>query len=118
MTRALCACAALRILIVTLLASTGAHAALFTCEELTPALCPLQPVEGTVDVRGKALVYWIYRADDANPTMLPLVVAHGGPAYPHNYLLPLKQQACRGRELDVLPVLLCAMCSLVVGSLC
>ena len=24
---------------------------------------------------------------------------HGGPAWSHNYMLPLKQQACRGRDV-------------------
>ncbi|CAE7309926.1 pip, partial [Symbiodinium pilosum] len=26
-------------------------------------------------------------------------MAHGGPAFSHSYMLPLKQQACRGREV-------------------
>jgi hypothetical protein len=31
--------------------------------------------------------------------MLPLVTVHGGPAFTHNYLLPLRQQACLGRTV-------------------
>ena len=30
---------------------------------------------------------------------MPLVTIHGGPAWGHSYLLPLKQLACRGRPV-------------------
>lgn len=31
--------------------------------------------------------------------MIPIVAIHGGPGWPHNYMLPLQQQACRGRPV-------------------
>ncbi|KAL3916986.1 MAG: hypothetical protein SGILL_004924, partial [Bacillariaceae sp.] len=29
----------------------------------------------------------------------PIIMVHGGPSFTHNYMLPLKQQACRGRDV-------------------
>jgi proline iminopeptidase len=38
---------------------------------------------------------------DDMPTMNlhPIIAIHGGPGWPHNYMLPLQQQACRGRDV-------------------
>ena len=35
------------------------------------------------------------RGDDQQ-FLLPIVTLHGGPAWSHSYMLPLKQLACRG----------------------
>ena len=81
----------------------------WTCDELTPALCGLQRSEGTLTLRGNIDVhYWMYTAmfppadeetENAAAAQLPLVFVHGGPGLPHSYLLPLRQQACRGRTV-------------------
>eukprot|EP00439_Symbiodinium_sp_Y106_P063195 s1011_g9.t1 len=75
-----------------------------SCEALLrhafPDLCDLEVVPGTIQVRGLSLAYWRYtRRGDTAARGLPLLMAHGGPAFSHNYMLPLKQQACRGREV-------------------
>ena len=41
--------------------------------------------------------YWRYRPKKVSN--VPLVTLHGGPGWPHNYLLPLRQLACEGREV-------------------
>jgi len=71
----------------------------FTCDEIIPNLCPLTQQEGTLQVRNKPLKYWIYSspASSLSNNALPLITVHGGPAFCHNYMLPLKQIACQGR---------------------
>jgi proline-specific peptidase len=75
----------------------------WTCDELTPDLCELHEESGEVKVKGNLTVkYWKFEA--ANVTMasrdgFPIIMLHGGPGYPHSYMLPLKQQACRGRPV-------------------
>ncbi|CAE7252665.1 pip [Symbiodinium natans] len=66
-----------------------------------PDLCDLEVVPGTIQVRGLRLAYWRYsrRGEKPVPQKLPLLMVHGGPGFGHNYMLPLKQQACRGREV-------------------
>jgi proline-specific peptidase len=87
----------------------------WTCDELTPALCELRCQEGLVWVDGFPIHYWQYTADynilestseehhtnndEVAVTKSPIIVIHGGPGFPHNYLLPLRQQACRGRPI-------------------
>ena len=81
--------------------------ALFTCDSLTPDLCALNVEEASVTVRGLQLRYWEYvaaepkgrvEAADAEAAKLPIIMVHGGPGWAHDYMLPLKQQACRGRR--------------------
>lgn len=80
----------------------------WTCDELTPNLCKLERKSGFIPVRdGWKVRYWRYygrRQMNNNDVpdgveMLPIVVLHGGPGFPHPYLLPLRQQACRGRDV-------------------
>lgn len=91
----------------------------WTCDELTPDLCDLDVDEGAVTVRGISISYWRYKSPrkrhgdhwhmdhkkgaatrDSNkvPGELPVVLVHGGPSWSHNYMLPLKQIACRGNR--------------------
>jgi proline-specific peptidase len=73
------------------------------CDDLTPALCSLHEQKGTILVKGGInLTYWKYESLDTlshEGDKLPIVAIHGGPGVAHNYLLPLKQQACRGRPV-------------------
>jgi len=90
----------------------------WTCDELTPDLCSSDELDvstGELVVRGGIrLRYWRYTSrhqrntsKNTNSTSsnsnasqpLPVIVLHGGPGWPHDYLLPLRQQACRGREV-------------------
>lgn len=83
----------------------------WTCDELTPDLCDdLVVSSGTVPMKhGLFVKYWKYSSSSTalektknSPTSLllyPIITVHGGPAFTHNYMLPLKQQACRGRDI-------------------
>jgi proline iminopeptidase len=85
----------------------------WTCDELTPDLCDLEVSLDSVTVRGIDIQIWKYSYRGATKTeassssssssssqdLLPIVAIHGGPAWPHNYMLPLKQQACMGRDI-------------------
>jgi proline-specific peptidase len=80
----------------------------WTCDELTPNLCPdLKVTEsGKVPIRhGLSVQYWKYERlsndtkNDVSGDGIPLILIHGGPAFTHNYMLPLKQQACQGRAV-------------------
>lgn len=71
---------------------------MFSCDALTPSLCSLTVREGTLQVRGLNLTYWKY-SGSKKPTGEPIVMVHGGPGWSHHYMLPLKQQACRGRDV-------------------
>ncbi|VEU45310.1 unnamed protein product [Pseudo-nitzschia multistriata] len=92
----------------------------WTCDQITPDLCDLIVTEGRIPIREDGLYvhYWKYSsADNVNsvdndneqvpspPPLYPVVVLHGGPGMPHNYMLPLKQLACRpdryGRTRDI-----------------
>uniref|UniRef100_A0A0G4IFI9 AB hydrolase-1 domain-containing protein n=1 Tax=Chromera velia CCMP2878 TaxID=1169474 RepID=A0A0G4IFI9_9ALVE len=68
-----------------------------TCDDVTPDLCSdLVYTSHSMAVKGFTLKYWKYsstKTDHTNPT---LVGIHGGPGGDHQYLLPLKQLACRG----------------------
>jgi len=93
------------------------------CDDLTPDLCDLTVNEGVVSVRGLSIHYWKYasqgqsggkrqlyhdyekshekeRADfnleNGVVDQLPVVMINGGPCWAHNYMLPLRQIACRG----------------------
>mmetsp|Transcript_26025 Transcript_26025/g.42962 ORF Transcript_26025/g.42962 Transcript_26025/m.42962 type:complete len:411 (+) Transcript_26025:100-1332(+) len=88
----------------------------YTCDRLTPELCDLHLTNGTMLVRGLHLRYWIFdlprpaltpinqsstsfRRPALTPSLLPIIMVHGGPGWSHHYMLPLKQQACRGRKV-------------------
>ena len=94
----------------------------WTCDELTPTFCEVQMMDsGTISVRGNILVrYWIYKATTI-PTksaapLWPIVVVHGGPGFPHNYLLSLKQQACQGRSVIFYDQAGCGASALPINS--
>lgn len=75
------------------------------CDDLTFNECQLDVIEGEFDVRGLKVHYWKYSrpnfaSDDTEDLPLwPIIFIHGGPSLPHNYALPLKNQACRGRDV-------------------
>ena len=74
------------------------------CDNLTPDLCnDLIHAEGVVQIRGIDVHYWRYESSSSSSSHrsggVPIIVIHGGPGFPHNYMLPLKQQACRGRPV-------------------
>ena len=68
---------------------------LYKCDDLTPGLCDLGEINGTLTVRGLRLQYWIYESalKPTTSSLLPIVMVHGGPGWSHHYMLPLKQQA-------------------------
>jgi proline iminopeptidase len=68
---------------------------------MTPDLCQEDLIveSGYVQIPSRKNVqvkYWRYGNVTTAP---PLIVANGGPGYPHNYTLPLKQIACRHRQV-------------------
>ena len=75
----------------------------WSCDDITPNLCSsLSSTEHSVTVRGISVHYWIYENSsptDTSTTKRPIVVIHGGPSWTHNYMLPLKQLACRGHSV-------------------
>lgn len=84
---------------------------MWSCDDLTPDLCDdLVLSTGQVPIQdGLFVTYWKYSRASSSPpvagqrniddTKLPIIVVHGGPGVPHNYMLPFKQQACRGRDV-------------------
>jgi proline-specific peptidase len=85
----------------------------WSCDELTPNLCELHVESGSVTIQSIPVKYWRYtrkKSDDAVPQPQhqedsishSIVALHGGPGYPHSYLLPLKQLACRGDTAEVI----------------
>jgi len=75
----------------------------WTCDEiLAPDLCDLTMQTDTVPVKGGIHVrYWKYSPGNQTEIQakLPVIVVHGGPGFPHSYLLPLKKLACEGRDV-------------------
>ena len=72
------------------------------CDDLIPDLCDgLHVSEGSVVIRGVRVQYWKYERLPSNSkeSSVPIIAIHGGPGFTHNYLLPLKEQACRGRPI-------------------
>lgn len=73
----------------------------WTCDELTPNLCDLRVESGSDSVRSVDVHYWRYRRkeplnnDETGQITLPIIAVNGGPGWPHDYILPLKQLACR-----------------------
>jgi L-proline amide hydrolase len=95
----------LEICLLILMAATTAQEpkkAFYKCTDLTPDLCDLDVEQGSVMVRGIPVVYWKFTADkshQSSSSLLPIIAIHGGPSFTHHYMLPLQQQACRGRPI-------------------
>ncbi|CAK9052125.1 unnamed protein product [Durusdinium trenchii] len=68
----------------------------WTCDELVSKPCELTVQKGQIVIKSIPVTYWRYRARSSPAHLSPLVALHGGPSWPHNYLLPLKHLACRG----------------------
>ncbi|KAF0249639.1 MAG: proline iminopeptidase [bacterium] len=51
----------------------------------------MQSISNYILFRGEKIWYWIY--GETQPNVSPLLVVHGGPGSPHNYLLPLAELA-------------------------
>jgi proline iminopeptidase len=73
-----------------------------------PDLCDdLIVSEGDLRIRGIDVHYWRYESSSSSSSRrhgggsggVPIIVIHGGPGFPHNYMLPLRQQACHGRPI-------------------
>lgn len=56
-------------------------------------------VDGELSFLGYRTWYQIHKPTDATSNKLPLVVAHGGPGVPHNYLLSISDIASMGRPV-------------------
>ena len=71
------------------------------CDDMTPNLCDdLQVAKGSFTSRDKLKVhYWRYTSPNLDPEKFPVVVINGGPGTSHDYDLPLRQLACREREV-------------------
>ena len=54
-----------------------------------------------MQIRGVDVRYWKYERlpNTSKSSSVPIIFIHGGPGFTHNYLLPLKEQACRGRPV-------------------
>lgn len=87
----------------------------WSCDELTPNLCELQVESGSVTIQSIPVKYWRYTRRTTNATATAtqhqdmsssishsIVALHGGPGWPHSYLLPLRQLACRGDTAEVI----------------
>lgn len=72
----------------------------WTCDEITPNLCSsIQVNKGFISVRGINVHYWRYFTNSSSTTRWPVITIHGGPSFPHDYLLPLRQLACHGHDV-------------------
>jgi len=85
----------------------------WSCDQLTPNLCEdLQVEAGSIVIRSIPVKYWRYKRKttvtvheektsdtEYGAISTPIIALHGGPSWPHSYLLPLKQLACRGAEV-------------------
>jgi pimeloyl-ACP methyl ester carboxylesterase len=91
----------------------------WSCDEITPNLCDLTVTTGQIPIKDDTFVhYWKYSVspsespdDNTNnsssssslssngsaavQTAIPIIIIHGGPGMTHNYMLTLKQLACR-----------------------
>lgn len=77
----------------------------WTCDELTPSLCDLITTTGTFNIRGVDVKYWRFKRKHpllGGQFLEPLITLHGGPSWPSDYLLPLRQLACRGASEVIL----------------
>lgn len=71
------------------------------CDDMTPNLCDdLKVTMGSFSSRKELKVhFWRYASPNLDPTKFPVVIINGGPGVSHDYDLPLRQLACRGREV-------------------
>lgn len=86
----------------------------WSCDELTPHLCELDVTTGSLTIQGIPVKYWRYSKkvatsdnnvgdDEETATISHSIIAlHGGPGWPHSYLLPLRQLACRMSDAEVI----------------
>lgn len=54
---------------------------------------------GTFTLRGLFTRFWRWSCPAAGTSKPPVIAVHGGPAFTHNYMLPLKLLARSGREV-------------------
>ena len=59
-------------------------------EELIGPMPDVVCTTGVVKVRGLGVKWWRYEHKDTPADAVPVVALHGGPAFTHNYILPLK----------------------------
>ena len=88
-----------------LLLPNGVDSFQWTCDELTPSLCDLSTTSGTFNIRGVDVKYWRFKRRKpllGGQFLAPLITLHGGPSWPSDYLLPLRQLACRGASEVIL----------------
>lgn len=75
----------------------------YTCDSiLGDSLCSLEETRSNVTVLNETLHYWVYQPTSfrqEEDSLLPVILINGGPGFPHNYLLPMKQLACQGRRV-------------------
>ena len=68
-----------------------------TMDDLIGPMDHLDCESGTLQVRGLSVTYWRYsNSDYADFSRPPVVALHGGPAFTHNYIAPLKLLAHKG----------------------
>ena len=86
--------------------NTAAKFTQWSCDDIVPGLCDFHVETGSLSIRNVNVKYWRYKRhepfindDPKREIHLPIVALHGGPGWPHDYLLPLKQLACRGAEV-------------------
>ena len=94
-------CLCISIILVSVCANNISKLKQWTCDEITPNLCDLHVESGSFAIQSVDVHYWRYQRrepldnDVSRQITLPIVTLHGGPGWPHNYILPLKQLACR-----------------------
>eukprot|EP00040_Diaphanoeca_grandis_P041890 m.263729 g.263729 ORF g.263729 m.263729 type:complete len:336 (-) comp51811_c0_seq1:127-1134(-) len=62
-------------------------------EDLIGDTSALRCEKGSMQIRGLQVTYWCYSSTDAKVSAslkAPMIALHGGPAFTHNYILPLK----------------------------
>src|ERR1700761_9087914 len=72
-----------------------AEQALVTLEDLIGNMDHLTCVHSHTEIKGIKVAYWQF-SNPSKPPQPPVIALHGGPAFPHTYLLPLKLLAHYG----------------------
>ena len=70
---------------------------LVTLDDLIGELPEITKTQGTMESRGLTVTWWRYASADADKP--PIIGLHGGPAFTHNYILPLKLLATTGHPV-------------------